>query len=92
MADDTTNDLPSAETLRLIENAGIAAVAAEAETSLFVYPAAVAREAFDAEVDPLHLPDARYEVVAEACGLTGLLAIAHRMEEALTGLTQVDAA
>lgn len=39
----------------------------------FVRAALVARHAFDAEVDPLHLPEADYERVVDASGLGAVL-------------------
>jgi hypothetical protein len=53
----------------------------------FVQRTLVARQAFDAEADPLHLPEADYEQVVEASGLGAVLdSLAPRIAEALNPL------
>lgn len=72
------SDMPSAETLALINDAALAAVVMEGETVRFLYRSGLAMEAFDAEVNPLHLPDDDYEAVVDGSGLRSLVDTARR--------------
>lgn len=83
MAEATTTAGPSHATRTVILQVTDRGVDLAREVDAFVVHAQEAREAFDSEVDPLHLPDDHYTLVVDASGLGGMLRVAHRMQEAL---------
>ena len=83
MAEATTAEAPSYATRKTIVQVTDRGIELEREVEAFAIHAQEAKDAFNAEVDPLHLPDEQYALVTGASGLSGLLDTARRMQEVL---------
>lgn len=84
MTEATALDVPSHPLRGLIVATTANGLELEREVAAFTDAVRQAVTTFGSEVDPLHLPDADYQLVAAASGLQGLLTLAHRMETALS--------
>lgn len=76
----------SDETRRLIDSAMVAGAVVGGEMARFIYRCALARDAFDREVNPLGLDDDAYERVGRESGLHALLQQATDLEAHLVTL------
>src|SRR5437660_11141340 len=79
MTDATPPAVPSPATRRRIRWALRTGAPVEGAVRRFAEAARRAIDAFDAEIDPLHLPNVDYEVVVNESGLRGVLGLADRM-------------
>lgn len=87
MAQATTAEAPSHAVRRLIVQATDDGLELEKDVVAFATLARQAGQAFTEEVTPLRLPQRHYDLIAGACGLSDLLEMAYRMEQALAGVT-----
>lgn len=71
--------VPFLATRRRIRRAMRTGAPAEAAIRRLTEAARRAVDAFDAEVEPLHLPNVEYEAVVDESGLRGVLGLADRM-------------